>query len=147
MASSNFPSNQLSSDKFVESAGAIIFNLGQKKVCIVRHVEYKEWLLPKGRRNCGESRQQAVLREAQEETGYKCRLLPITMKTRAPPSVELVECPDEAQEYSGLMEPFFLTTRQLGDNNLKLIWWYIAAVDDCEMGQRGFQLPGDEKFE
>ena len=69
------------------------------------------------------------------------------MKTRAPPSVELVECPDEAQEYSGLMEPFFLTTRQLGDNNLKLIWWYIAAVDDCEMGQRGFQLPGDEKFE
>ena len=146
MATSKFLTKQFPAEDFVESAGAVLFHLCRKEVCLVRHGELDEWLLPKGRRNCSEHRHQAALREVQEETGYKGHVLPVTMKTRAPPTDEIA-CPDQPREYDNLVEPFFLTTRDLGNNNLKLIWWFIAAVDETTPIQPALQAPDDEHFE
>lgn len=50
-----------------------------KKVCLIQYHAKNEWLLAKGRRNCGESRREATLRELREETGYSAYLHPVTM--------------------------------------------------------------------
>lgn len=96
------------------------------------------WVLPKGRRNCGETRKAAALREAKEETGYSCRLLPVRMSTRAPPANEDdTSTPDEARLLNDLTEPFSLTLRELGRDRLKLVWWFIAVVDEAESPAAG----------
>jgi len=146
MAASKFQTRQFAAEDLVESAGAVLFHLSRKELCLVRHGQPGEWLLPKGRRNCAEHRHQAALREVQEETGYKCHVLPVTMKTRAPPAGE-VAYPDNPRDCDNVREPFFLTTRDLGNSNIKLIWWFIAAVDESIAVQQCVQAPEDEYFE
>ena len=75
MAASSFSAAQYTSKSFVESAGIVPFHLAKKQICLLFHTARNEWLLAKGRRNCGESRHQAALREVHEETGLQCRLL------------------------------------------------------------------------
>jgi 8-oxo-dGTP pyrophosphatase MutT (NUDIX family) len=77
----NTPTTQYTSEEFVESSGAILFDLSHetKSVCLIHYTVKDEWLLAKGRRNCGESRLEAALREVEEETGYKCHVYSVTM--------------------------------------------------------------------
>ena len=140
MATSKFKTEQYSAEEFVESVGAIAIKVSTREVCLVSYAG--EWMLAKGRRNVNESRSQAALREMREETGYSCYLLPLTMITRAPPAIETGDCPDEARVHENVCEPFMLTCRHLhGDGGIKIIWWYIAAIDEsAEVG------PGEEQF-
>lgn len=73
MATSSNITIQYTSEQFVESCGAILFDLRANKpkaVCLIHYHAKNEWMLAKGRRNCGESRHQAALREVSEETDY-----------------------------------------------------------------------------
>ena len=118
------------SSELVESAGTILFDLSSRQICLVHDRRRDRWLLPKGRRNCGESRQEAALRETREETGYRCNLLEVTLSTRAPPTVESGFTPDEPRTYTGDLEPFMVMMRQLpGERNVKIIWWYVATIN------------------
>lgn len=63
MAVSHFKVEQYRAEHFVESAGAIISYCKSKRACLLHHLAKDEWLLPKGRRNARESRQEKVLRE------------------------------------------------------------------------------------
>jgi 8-oxo-dGTP pyrophosphatase MutT (NUDIX family) len=86
MAESNFPTRQYPSSDFVESCGAIIFDLSHpshKRICLSNIIAENKWILVKGRRNINESRRDTALREMYEETGYRCKLLPSLMPTRA----------------------------------------------------------------
>lgn len=94
------------------------------------HRQRHEYILAEGRRNCGESRRSAALRELAEETGFSCQLLPLTMPTRAPPAIEIEQLDDEPRTFTGISEPFALQMRRLGQDDLKLIWWYVAAIDE-----------------
>lgn len=55
--------------------------------------------------------------------------------------------------FSDIIEPFYLQIRQLGDNDVKLIWWYIAAIDEDKphdeerLGEQKFRMEfyGSEK--
>ncbi|KAG8529857.1 uncharacterized protein KY384_005338 [Bacidia gigantensis] len=147
MASSQFRSTQHNSEQLVESAGAILFQLSTKRICLLHLVARDEYVLAKGRRNIGESRQQAAIREVKEETGYVCRLLPVTLGSRAPPAIETDRfVGDVLHVYEGVTEPFTLQIRHLQpEGDLKLIWWFIAVVDEDKApeGERG---PGEEKF-
>jgi 8-oxo-dGTP pyrophosphatase MutT (NUDIX family) len=131
---------QLYADEFVESAGAIIFHLPSQRICIVYNSLKKEYLLPKGRRNCAESRINAALREVQEETGYKVKLLPITMSTRTPPADEQEFTPDVPRFQEHACDPFALTIREEGKRQRKLIWWYIAQVDSVDVREKQSHL-------
>ena len=130
MAVSRFESEQYTSEAFVESVGAVLFRLSRREVCILHLLERDEYVLAKGRRNCGESRKDAAIRELAEESGFSCRLLHLNMSTRAPPAVETEQLGDEARFYTGICEPFTLQLRHLGEGDVKLIWWYIAAVNE-----------------
>jgi hypothetical protein len=38
--------------------------------------------------------------------------------------------PDKSQVFGNLTEPFMFTVRELNNFNVKVIWWYIAVVDE-----------------
>ncbi len=147
MASSKFTTTQYTSEEFVESSGAVLFDFSQAKttVCLIHYLAKDEWLLAKGRRNCGETRLEAALREVHEETGYPCRPYPVTMSTRAPAATEMGSVSDEARSYPGLTEPFMLTIREMEEKGAKLIWWYIAEVDKDTLGKNG-DIHGEADF-
>jgi len=142
MAASRIPTKQYDSEHFVEAAGAVIFYPDTRRICLVYLKRSGEWFLPKGRRNHGGSRAEAALREATEETGVPCRLLPVRSKTRAPPAFEPyggVNSPNVVRVEECSTEPFMVTVRQFNSHGqqMKLIWWYVAEVD--KMGT--FELP------
>lgn len=132
MAASTSVNTQYTSSEYVESAGAILFHLSRQQICLVHLTQRDEWLLPKGRRNIGETRQQAAIREVQEETGLPCRLLPVNLMSRCTPNAEEIGfTPDVPRLYEKVVEPFMLTHRVLpGNHGIKLIYWYIAAIDE-----------------
>ncbi|KAF3053077.1 hypothetical protein E8E11_002945 [Didymella keratinophila] len=124
MAESSFVTRQYVSEQFVESCGAVLFISSKPvnaKVCLVNLPSTNEWVLPKGRRNIGESRKEAAMREVAEETGLQCRLLPLD-----------------------ITEPFMCTVRELPKRNGgKLIWWYIAVLEYDAYSRKG---PGEAQF-
>lgn len=133
MAASSFPTTQYTSEHFVESAGAVLFHISTQRICLIHYKEKDEWLLAKGRRNCGETRRVAAVREMTEETGLQCRLLDVKLNTRAPPAESAAAIGDVARSITTSDEPFMLTLRKTNDADMKLIWWYIAIVDEEAM--------------
>jgi 8-oxo-dGTP pyrophosphatase MutT (NUDIX family) len=123
---STSPTLQLFADEFLESAGAILFSPDFSQICVVHDLRTGNVLLPKGRRNCNESRKDAAIREIREETGHQCAILPLTMSTRSPPTVEKGFTPDVPREENGLCDPFALTIREEGARSRKLIWWFVG---------------------
>ena len=99
-------------------------------MCLLKYKQKAEWLLPKGRRNIGESRQAAAIREAQEETGYVCGLLPVRMSTWSPSPSDPADAVPGIKTHDGLREPFAVTVRQLDQGIAKFIWWYVAVIDE-----------------
>ena len=63
-----------------EAAGGVVVRDG--KVAVVHRPRYDDWSLPKGKLEPGETFEQAALREVEEETGLRARLV------RELPSVE-----------------------------------------------------------
>ncbi|KAF1347297.1 NUDIX domain-containing protein [Lizonia empirigonia] len=147
MAESAFVTRQYAAEQFVESCGAVLFispKPQNAKVCLVNFIRTNEWMLPKGRRNIGESRKDAALREVAEETGLQCRLLPVTMPTRACAPSAPPDAPDEARTHTDITEPFMCTVRELPKGNgTKLIWWYIAVLEYDAYSRKG---PGEAQF-
>lgn len=127
MAASKFSTTLYLSSNFVESAGMILFKLSTRQVCLIHYTKRNEWLLAKGRRDIGESREKAAVRETEEETGFKCRLLPIAMTTKQPrPGYDDFD----GGRQEGICEPFVVMQRVLKDGSMKMIWWYIGAIDE-----------------
>ncbi len=60
----------------IQAAGGIIWKKegNEKKLAIVHRQKHKDWSLPKGKVEPGESWKKAALREVLEETGYKGKL-------------------------------------------------------------------------
>jgi 8-oxo-dGTP pyrophosphatase MutT (NUDIX family) len=144
MAQSNHPTTNHPSTHFLESAGCIQFIPSTPpKVIVVHHAQRDPkqggaYLLAKGRRNINESRAKCALRETMEETGLKCRLLSIRLQSRQCPQlaegeVEEGFTEDKVRVYDDTQEPFMLTERRL-ESGLKLIWWYIAVVEEQQPG-------------
>lgn len=79
-------------------------------MCLIHYHAKDEWMLAKGRRNCGEPRHQAALREVSEETGYQAHLHPVTVQRRVPPIDEQGDVP-EPRAYPDLAEPIMVTMR------------------------------------
>jgi 8-oxo-dGTP diphosphatase len=65
----------------VEAAGGVVLD-SEGRVALVHRPRYDDWTLPKGKLDPGESFEEAALREVEEETGLRCRLV------RELPSVE-----------------------------------------------------------
>ncbi|TFK76267.1 hypothetical protein BDN72DRAFT_830815 [Pluteus cervinus] len=124
------------------------------EICILHHRKNDLWVLPKGRKDQGETLISAALRETYEETGYACELLPCKMSTRAP-AVGVDTHPNQVLIAEESVEPFSISIRPLvnrtaemarskkliGDStdpapNIKIIFWYLARLKDGARTQR-----------
>lgn len=129
-----FPSRLLFSPQFVVCAGTILFrfptNTGETlEICLLYHLRKTEYLLPKGRKDQREgSLGETAVRETYEETGYPCSLLPVTLFTRAP--IPRVDIKDNRAglPVENCIEPFAMTMRHVADDDVKMIWWFLAEV-------------------
>ena len=61
----------------VKAAGGVVWRRGPSgiEVAIAHRPHRRDWSLPKGKLDPGESFEEAALREVQEETGLRCRLV------------------------------------------------------------------------
>jgi 8-oxo-dGTP diphosphatase len=62
----------------VRAAGGIVTRGapgGDVEIVIVHRISYADWTFPKGKLHDGESEEEAALREVEEETSLRCRLL------------------------------------------------------------------------
>jgi 8-oxo-dGTP diphosphatase len=57
----------------IGAAGGVVMRDGQ--VALVHRPRYDDWTLPKGKLDPGESFEEAAVREVQEETGIRARLV------------------------------------------------------------------------
>lgn len=136
---------QYPSSHFVLAAGAIPFQFDAvgvpKRVLLAYYTKQDQWLLSKGRKDEGEDLATTATREVFEETGYPCRLHRVQLlPTCAPPPNTLPEAgiqPHSARLAENSTEPFMLTLRPIGFGMLKLIFWYIGAVDIPYEGEDG----------
>ena len=60
-------------DAEVLAAGGLVLRDG--RVAVVHRPRYDDWSLPKGKLDEGEDFEQAALREVEEETGLRCRIV------------------------------------------------------------------------
>jgi len=67
----------------IVAAGGLVIDSsgGAARVLLVHRPKYKDWSFPKGKLDQGETIEAAALREVEEETGLRCRIV------RALPSV------------------------------------------------------------
>lgn len=142
-----YPSVNHFSEEFVICAGSVLFRAApdemEWQICILHSPREGVWVLPKGRKDCGESVENAALRETYEETGYKCEFFPCTMTTRAPlPHVNMV---DEPRILEGVVEPFAMTVRSLGEvKGTKIVWWYLTRASNDETQSKGTQTETED---
>lgn len=145
MAAPRYPTSQYLAGKFVISAGSVLFRIKQPtrqlEICVLHQLTRDEWLLPKGRKDRGESIEEAAVRETYEESGYKCNLWPQRMATRAPaPGVNNTHHVEEAE---GLVEPMAVTIRELHEGKIKMIFWFITVVEIGVEKVEGSQMEGE----
>jgi 8-oxo-dGTP diphosphatase len=60
-------------DERVQAAGGVVARDG--RLVLVHRPKYDDWTLPKGKLDPGESFEDGALREVEEETGLRCRLV------------------------------------------------------------------------
>ncbi len=58
----------------VRAAGGVVVDPAGR-IVLVHRPRYDDWALPKGKLDAGESFEDAALREVEEETGLRCRLV------------------------------------------------------------------------
>lgn len=135
-------------DSFTEEVGTILFNLATRKIYVQHVFERDEYILVKAWRHCGSSCQETAFRSVNDISGLPCRMLPLIMSTLAPRrrATNVVQGSSEAQFRGGICEPFYLRISRFrkgdinrNDNNVKLAWWYIAAVDEIVLALRAQQ--------
>ena len=120
---------------FVLSSGTVCFDVKEKLVLLLNYRPKNEILLPKGRKNRGESLEDAAVRETYEESGFHCQLLPHDLHTHAQISAD--------QGLSTHTEPIAVQQR-ITNGVRKIIFWYLALADSSEPWTPDTQDEGED---
>ena len=124
---------------FVISCGTVTLDLQQSKALLIRWRNPAggvELMLPKGRKNIGETLEDAALRETLEETGWEASPLPLPVPTLA--------TSDEKSKQDDLTtEPVSVTERYRGDVR-KIIFWFAAQADSTLSPQERAMQEGED---
>lgn len=112
------------SDDFILSSGTVPIDIPKKLVLLISTPK-KEYLLPKGYKNVGETLEDAATRETTEDCGYNCCLLEHSLPTNA----HGLGGPQHT-------EPIAVQQRVNSGRRRKIIFWYISEVDSSSPWMR-----------
>ncbi|KAK6435123.1 hypothetical protein LTR95_008688 [Oleoguttula sp. CCFEE 5521] len=132
------------SPSFVLSSGTVTLDVNRRKVLLIRCCNSSETLLPKGRKNKGETLDAAALRETYEETGYRATLLPLAMATLATSeqSTDRRAASDGDDGLSPHTEAVAVTQRS-SHRAHKIIFWFAATAESLAMPDADTQQEGE----
>ncbi|KAM5532516.1 hypothetical protein V8D89_013803 [Ganoderma adspersum] len=112
----------------------------------------RSWFLPRGRKDVGESLEQAALREAYEESGLHTSFLPIILQHSAPGTPGTLADLDHARLVP-CTEPIY-TCMQVYDkighakgNGEYLTFWYIGQVPENAVVESGTRMADEANYE
>ena len=121
------------SEHFILSVGTVPIDIDKRLVLLLYYRPKNEYMLPKGRKNIGESLEAAAVRETKEESGFECRLVRHRLFSNAQGQVG-----DE-----GHTEPIAVQQRVVGGVR-KFVFWYVAEVDFTAQRMTDTQEEGED---
>ncbi|KAJ7730256.1 NUDIX hydrolase domain-like protein [Mycena maculata] len=145
------PNSAWADENFLLGAGMAVFQPATLKVVVVWEKEKKYWFLPKGRKDVGESLEQAALREAYEESGYRVEFLPVYTQTSAPGPQSNPNAP-----WLPNCEPIFINTASYPQRKRRnstmspgeyLTFWYIGQIPADAVREEGTGMPDEVNYE
>ncbi|EGE79173.2 NUDIX domain-containing protein [Blastomyces dermatitidis ATCC 18188] len=104
------------SEEFVIGCGTVSIDLAKDLVLLLYCRKRRQYHLPKGRKNVGESLEDAAIRETFEESGHKCHY----------------------NVSHAHKEPLAVQQRR-GSGPHRIIFWYLASADSTELPVVGTQ--------
>jgi len=133
-------------------AGMVIIQPSTQKIVVVYETEKKFWFLPRGRKDVGESLEQAALREAYEETGYQAEFLPLLNPTHQPVPPHLREDADWLNT-----EPMYVTLTSWHPRRRRngvvevhggeyLTMWYAGQISEEATPREGTGMPDEQNY-
>lgn len=138
------------SSHFAISCGTVTVDLQASKVLVIYHRKTGEYLLPKGRKDINEALEATAIRETYEETGIRCKILPLSMPTLAttPAGFAVVEMSHhggatEDHKDALITEPIAVSQR-ITAGTLKIIFWFAAQADSRMAIVEGTQQEGED---
>ncbi|KIM33100.1 hypothetical protein M408DRAFT_56833, partial [Serendipita vermifera MAFF 305830] len=125
------------SGAFQLAAGCVMIQESTKKVVVVRDTDTGRWFLPRGRKDVGETLEQAAFREGYEESGFNPEPLPLLLPHRQPQSPEQKKArkadPNNMAHYLTTTEPVYITTIPAPPTGRRdgyeyTCFWYAASL-------------------
>ncbi|KZT68056.1 hypothetical protein DAEQUDRAFT_728315 [Daedalea quercina L-15889] len=144
---------------FMIGAGMVVLQPATGKVLLLYEPRHDYWFFPKGRKDIGESLEQAALREAYEESGYQVEFLPLYLPTNAP-----IPPAERARGMQPCAEPFYASTqkwaprrrrRQRTDESLYpednggeyMVFWYIGQISADAVHHADTGMPDEKEYQ
>ncbi|KAJ7042958.1 NUDIX hydrolase domain-like protein [Mycena alexandri] len=148
-SSAQVPDSMWADTNLLLGAGMVVLQPATSKIVVVYESKKKYWFLPKGRKDVGESLEQAALREAHEESGYRVEFLPLHTHSRAP-------LPPNTPTRDLNSEPIYITTQAFAArtrNNRSappgeyLTFWYVGQIPADAVREEGTGMPDEVNYE
>jgi len=129
---------------FLLGAGMVIIQPSTQKIVLVHDGFSQSWFLPKGRKDVGETLEEAALREAHEESGYTAEFLPLLSGSRAPAT-------GSRRNSSATTEPIFVSTlrfgREYGGNGGEyLTFWYVGLINEDAVREENTGMFDEQQY-
>jgi 8-oxo-dGTP pyrophosphatase MutT (NUDIX family) len=136
------------SDNSLTGAGVTIFHLATSRIVICKDTRNGVFFLPKGRKDASEETTITAIREGYEESGYRCRLLPLPLPHLQPSPATLdtkegYESGTEQKKW--VIEPLATRMMPVAREYQYLLFWYAAETvsEDIEQALNAADVSGD----
>jgi len=140
------------SQDFMLGAGMILIQENTHKIVVIYETRKKYWFFPRGRKDIGESLEQAALREAYEESGYRPEFMSLFSPHHAPAP------PHDPNAYERpSVEPIFISLLSwqprrarsgiIDNGGEYLITWYVGRIAENAVQQKGTGMPDEQNYE
>ncbi|KAJ9157916.1 hypothetical protein NKR23_g204 [Pleurostoma richardsiae] len=141
------------SEDFYLAAGTVTIDTSTSKVLLIRDRTTGRYKLPRGRKDWGETLETTAQRETYEETGVRCKLLPVQLRTRATPprdhpqaAAALFDGTGDVVSGVSLREPIAVMQHFQTNGALAIVFFYVATADSSAPQAEGTQMT-DEDYE
>ncbi|KAF8644022.1 hypothetical protein AX16_008738 [Volvariella volvacea WC 439] len=134
---------------FMLGAGMVVFQPATHRVVVIHDSRTNTWFLPKGRKDVGESLEQAALREAYEESGYRVEFFPLNAPTHAPipPDQRTAGPKPHTEAIYVTLKSWNPRPHRPGDTGGEyIVHWYVGKIPANAVPEEGTGMPDEQHY-